>query len=419
MVMKYLKIGMVACLSGLLVLTGCGSDDVLTDKDETLQNTPLVKPLKLTVGTKTSRLIVQDNNGKFDKTNQITNIKGLVWETGDVVWAFSPDYRKANNGGGYTRLICQEAGSSTASFVADGESQYVPGKPLYVYFHGGSNTSSNGVVSGSSIGTMADSTIAYFERPYSSSSSSANQSPELFLTGKDSKILSTTTVKSGNADPFFVYSGYVASAPEDGNVSCSLQSRMPLVGIRLPLLQEGLVSGLTDILGLADYDVEIGCKRANSDKYVFPDQVSLKYNSDGTLTEQVDSWGEPLKFTISQKGLLDWFGQSIALNNGVFYVSIPAIDYKDLRIDVTFNRVSTTSSLLNKLVPVSLVTQTYTFPKKSQTLSFSVDVNNKGAYPANYVYGAGNVMKLSILGIYAGAGEKWETSDYKIVDLNK
>lgn len=421
--------GIICGALSLTAMTGCSSDDEALENS--VNTTPNVAPLTITVGNnaKSSRVIIQDNDGKNTDTSGRITIGDMVWESGDVIWAYSPDYVDGSTKGGYTRLVCETNGTNSAVFKpADGVSKYVPGKPLYVYYHGGSRTSSNGEVSGSSVGTgTADSTIAYFTRPYDSDNTNSSQ---LFIYGTD-------TQKSVKNDPFFVRSAYIAKADSTGNIKCNLEGRMPMLSLRIPLFQ-GVTTGLTTLLGAVSYEITVACQD-ESGNWGFPGKIALKYNADGTLSQSVvGSYGSALKYTIAPTGILNaniTHPTALIKGNGMVYISIPAIKYNNLRIGVKLNHVGTGTNILKfVLANTDLLTQTFTYPKKDQNVSFTVDVNNSGDTEddANNVFATGDVMSLDgdasglpglgfviggTLGIIQGPGAGWGLTDGSIIEL--
>lgn len=407
--------------------TGCSNDDI----QETVNQEPVkptVAPLTVTVEAQKSRIAIGDNNGS-DQKDGFTSLSSIKWEDGDYIWAYSPSYKNSNGTyGGYTKLKVNTntISSNQASFSAVGESKYVEGKPLYIYYHGGSMESS--------MSSNEDSTIAVFER--------AADDGNHFVFGKDTK-------KSTQNDPYFVYSGYVASAPSDGNISCTLQSRMSMLSFRIPWTK-GLVGSLGTGLGTAKYEIVISCKREDTGKSGFPAKVALKHDSNGKLTETVESWGDPLTYEIHQAGLTNPTGELLLAGNGMVYVSIPAVKYTNLRVSVKITQISSKQGLLSVLLPgLDIENQGFTYPAvkdngTSETvakgISFTIDPNNGGINNANTVYGMGNVFKMTdsqistlplfaqallaplswlggIVGVYEGAGNGWSTVNWGLISL--
>lgn len=433
----------ISCTLLASTFVGCSnSDDVLNNGDGQEVVTSKVAPLNITVGknAKSSRVIIDDNNGKGgDSNDAVFAIDSLKWESSDYLWVYSPDYvdPETNKKGGYTQLKLNSApGGQTAQFTAVGESKYVPGKPLYIYYHGGNQGSPNGIPSGATVTEgVGDGTVATFTRPYDKDADT--KSSALFSYGKDAK-------KSVQDDPFFMRSAYIASAPGDGVIpDCTLQGRMSMLSFRIPW-GHGLVSTLTTVLGTLKYDITIACKD-KSGKWVFPDKVSLKHDSEGNLTETVDSYGEPLQFTIDEAGLTNITGSVLYQSNGMVYVSIPAVSYQDLRVQVKVGALSTNQGLLKFLLPaLNVDNQVLVCPKTDKVLNLDLNPNNTGKYPADYIYGLGNIFALGshqltwndlannpalalvggissivgqTIGIYSMPGANWQTYDGSLLEI--
>lgn len=430
--------GFIACSLLASVFTGCSSnDDLQADGNNQEASASKVAPLHITVGKsgKTSRVIINDNDGKNgDSDNAVFAIDSLQWEADDYLWAYSPDYvdPDTQEKGGYTKLkLNSAAGGQSSDFVAVSESKYVPGKPLFIYYHGGNPGSPNGESSSSTVTDgIGDGTLATFTRPYDSDNASSSA---LFMIGKDAN----KTVKD---NPYFVRSAYIASAPETGVIpNCTLQGRMPMLSFRLPW-GSGLVGTLLKSLGTMSYTITVACKDDNG-KWVFPDKVSLKYDENGKLSETVDSYGDPLKYTISEIGLTNPTGQSLLSGNGMVYVSIPAVSYKDLRVEVKITGLDSTQGLLSLLAPgLSVDNQVLTCPKDlNNGFTFTLNPENS---QTDAVIGLGNAMLLgsheitrsdilkhpilftlgllgNTLGVYEGPGANWATSDGSLIELGK
>ena len=428
----------MACTLLASVLAGCSNnDEILNNGDK--QETPDSKtaPLHITVGksSKASRVIINDNDGKNgDSDNAVFAIDSLQWEADDYLWAYSPDYvdPDTQEKGGYTKLkLNSAAGGQSADFVAVSESKYVPGKPLFIYYHGGNPGSPNGEASSSTVTDgIGNGTLATFTRPYDSDGASSSA---LFMIGKDAN----KTVKD---NPYFVRSAYIESVPETGVIpSCTLQGRMPMLSFRLPW-GSGLVGTLLKSLGTMSYTITVACKDDNG-KWVFPDKVSLKYDENGKLSETVDSYGDPLKYTISEIGLTNPTGQSLLSGNGMVYVSIPAVSYKDLRVEVKITGLDSKQGLLSLLAPgLSVDNQVLTCPKDlNNGFTFTLNPENS---QTDAVIGLGNAMLLgshqvtasdllkhpllatlgflgNTLGVYEGPGAYWATSDGSLIELGK
>lgn len=433
-------LGFVACALFASVFTGCSnSDDILNNEGNKENVDSKVAPLTITIGksTKSSRVIIDDNNGKGGSSNDaVFAIDSLKWETSDYLWAYSPDYVDTENNikGGYTRLKLNSVpGGQTAQFVADGESKYVSGKPLYIYYHGGNQESPNSLpVDMDATQGVGDGTIATLTRPYDNSDDT--KSSAVFHLGKDSK-------KSVKEDPFFLRSAYIESVPNTGVIpNCTLQGRTSLLSLRIPW-GHGLVGTLTDLLGLMQFDITIACKDDDG-KWAFPKKVSLKHDSDGNLTETVDSYGDPLKFTIDEMGATNLKGHPLYLANGMVYVSIPAVNYKNLRVEVKMKNLTTSQGALSILLPnLDIANQVLTCPATDKVLNLNLNPNNIGKYPADYIYGLGNVLAVGshdfsglsmknpyywllqglgqVVGVYSIPGKNWVTNDGSLIEINK
>lgn len=428
------------CIAGLAfcaaAFMGCSSDDIQGNGDggqESLK--PALPPLTITVGgeDKSSRVAVNDGNGDGQEDG-ITKSISLTWEDGDELVAYSPDYENTDGtNGAYTTLVLKSgAGTAKATFVekTSGSSKYVPGKPLYIYYHGGETSTSNGQALSAE---RANGAIATFERPYDGTSSTTASS-DLFMIGKDAD-------KSVKENPYFVRSGFVASAPEDGALpDVALEGRMALLSFRLPYgIANGLVGGISNLLGTITYDVKIACKRSDTGAFGFPSKIALNANTDGTLSETVESWGDPVTYHIEERGLLNPTGPSLWKGNGMVYVCIPAIKYENLRIEVKLAHLNANSLVTGFLLGsnAGILNQTFTWPANSKTnggMNFTINPNNNSGNIANKVYGLGDVMTVvdtkpsgrlgaivgtlvGTLGVYQNPGEQWTLMDASIIDL--
>lgn len=404
---KQILTGVLAAVLGAPVLTGCNQEENLTTVNTA--NDPA--PLSITVVEKErkgSRVAMDDNNGQYMSADGLLAVRQLTWEKGDTIYAYSPYWvnNKGNTGSGYTPLVIDQYDEYTnsATFTARKLSSYAAGKPLFVYYHGGDMTlpgkaSQEAVITRLTRDAKADHT--------------------LFAMGAGAKSL--------KKNPFYLASGYIAEAPADGKLTCSLEGRTAFLCLLLPFGQNLPADVAKALDGKIKYEITVAAKKNN--EMGFPIRYSMKFDNENmTLSqdwERDDSkkYGAPLSYTITNVGLTaDRNAESLLAGNGRVYLTLPAISYTNLRMEVKMTVTGADSGLLATYFPGLDVANGVTFTWPSDTkkgLSLSFDPNNKDNLKANMVYTAGKtgeVMTFSDGDIYKAPGNGWTIIDGSIIN---
>lgn len=402
----YLK-GIFAAQLAILALTGCSQEEITNGTDNGASAGPA--PLTVTVlqkDGKSSRVAFDDENGQYMSADGLLAVKKMTWEAGDTLWAYSPDWTNGNTTGGYTALVIDKYDQYTenATFRAVNLNKYAAGKPLYIYYHGGETKESYGAGHQEVI-----------LRP--------TRKPEY----PETQFAMGAGLKSLKRNALYLTMGYVAEAPADGKITCTLDGRSPLLCFILPF-GKGLPADAARALdGKITYEVKVAALRNN--KLGFPPRYSIKLDTAGgqlsaTWERGLDgTYGDPLKYTITNVGLAEGRSdESLLAGNGRVYLTLPAIKYTGLRMEVTMTVKDADAALVAKYFPGLDVANGVTFTWPSDTtkgLELTFDPNNKDGLKANMVYTAGKtgeVMTFGSDGVYRSPGNGWTIIDESTIN---
>lgn len=402
----YLK-GIFAAQLGILALAGCSQEEITNTSDT--GTSPEPAPLTVTVvqkDGKSSRVAFDDENGKYMSADGLLAVKKMTWEAGDTIWAYSPDWTNGKATGGYTTLVIDKYDEYTenATFRAVNLNKYAAGKPLYIYYHGGETKESYGAGQQEVV-----------LRP--------TRKPEY----PETQFAMGAGLKSLKRNALYLTMGYVAEAPADGNITCTLEGRSPLLCFILPF-GKGLPADAARALdGKITYEVKVAALRNN--KLGFPTRYSMKFDTAGgqlsaTWEKGTDAtYGDPLQYTITNVGLAGGRSdESLLAGNGRVYLTLPAIEYTGLRMEVTMTVKDADAALVAKYFPGLDVANGVTFKwlassDAKQELEF--DPNNEGKHKANMVYTAGKTGEVMIFGsdgVYQSPGNGWTIIDESTIN---